>query len=372
MGGAQRFLLELISRLDRQKYDILAAVGNAGNGEFTESLTGLGIEVRQLKFLTRNISPVSDIRAVSEIRRIIGSYRPTTLFLNSSKAGFVGSLAAKPEISNRNMRVIYRIGGWSFNDPGPRWKSMALKNLERLSAPWKDIIIVNNRHDLEQAKKFNIRPREKLCLIHNGLDVYKMDFSPPEEARLKLFEKAAKHSGKVFQTQVSIGAIANFYPAKGLDNLVSAAEYFKHNDGVSFFIIGDGNERQKLEQLIREKGLEKKIILLGRIPDARRYLPAFDIFVLPSVKEGFPWSLIEAMAARLPVIATRVGAVPEIIENGKNGFLVDPGKPEQIVKRITEILGSDHLRKELAIQAHQTVLFNFDLEKMLKQTEALL
>jgi glycosyltransferase involved in cell wall biosynthesis len=99
---------------------------------------------------------------------------------------------------------------------------------------------------------------------------------------------------------------------------------------------------------------------------------AFDIFVLPSVKEGFPWALIEAMAAKLPVVATSVGAVPEIIEDGKNGILVGPAKPEQLAGKINDLLNDERLQQELGIQAHQAVLFKFSLEKMVREVEAIL
>ena len=118
--------------------------------------------------------------------------------------------------------------------------------------------------------------------------------------------------------------------------------------------------------------MENKVFLSGQIPDAKRYLGAFDIFVLPSLKEGSPWALIEAMAAKLPVIATKVGAVPEIIENGKNGFAVEPAKPEQIVEKIKLIISDEHLKQELGIQAHQTVLHKFSLEKMVSEVEEII
>ncbi len=110
----------------------------------------------------------------------------------------------------------------------------------------------------------------------------------------------------------------------------------------------------------------------GKLPDARKYLAAFDIFVLSSVKEGFPWALLEAMAAKLPVVATNVGAMPEIIEDGKNGFVVESRKPELIAQKIKELIGNEHLRHELGIQAHQTVVLKFDLNKMLEKVETLL
>ena len=154
--------------------------------------------------------------------------------------------------------------------------------------------------------------------------------------------------------------------------LVGAAEYFSNDKDLVFFIIGDGELKPELEKMILEKGLEKKVFLLGQIPDAYRFLPAFDVFVLPSVKEGFPWTLIEAMSAKLPVIATDVGAIPEIIDDHKNGLLTKPKDPAGLADKIKEVLENDRLKNELGIQAHQTVLFKFELDKMVGQIEELL
>lgn len=382
-GGAQRFLYHLLSRLNRSHYDLKIAVGDTGNKEFVLALENAGLEVIELKWLVREINPFKDMRATFELRKLIKDFRPETLFLNSSKAGFIGSLATvfptklrrfgrSPDIKSSGLKTIYRIGGWSFNDPGPWWKKRLWIGLEKISAKWKDCLIVNNENDLKQAKKLKIRPREKLVLIYNGLDICKMDFISREEARVKLFEKAVKHSGKVFQAKTIVGAIANFYPAKGLEYLIEAAENFKENEEIVFIIIGDGLERPHLEKLIAEKGLGKRVLLLGRWPEAYRILPAFDIFILPSVKEGFPWVVIEAMAAKLPVIATGVGAVPEILEDNRNGLLVEPAHSEQIAAKIQWLLENGRLKQELGIQAHQTVLFKFSQEKMIKAIEAIL
>lgn len=370
-GGAQRFLYNLLSRI-ANRYKVRVAIGSDGGKDLIEKLNGINVETLILKNLKRKISPMNDIRASFEIRDLMGEFQPDTLFLLSSKAGFIGSLALVFPSKIRHIRIIYRIGGWTFNDPWPIWKKKLWIRLEKLSAGWKDIIIVNNRHDLAQANTLGIKPREKTVLIHNGLDPYKLDFLDRDEARVRLFEKISRHSGKIFQVNTIIGAVANFYPAKGLKSLVETAEYFKNTGEAVFVVIGDGPERQAIEEKIKEKGLEKKLFLLGQIKDGYKLMPAFDIFVLPSLKEGFPFALIEAMAAKLPVIATRVGAVPEIIENGKNGYIVEPDKPEQLVKRLKEIIGNDRLCQELGIQAHQTALFKFPLEKMIKEVESTL
>ena len=378
MGGAQRFLYNLLAQIN-DRYDIKVAVGSDGGNELIERIKLLNIEVSVLENLKREISPAKDIKACFEIRDLINQFRPNTLFLLSSKAGFLGSLASRFlidhssfVISHSSLKVIYRIGGWSFNDPWPNWKKKLWINLERISAPWKDVIIVNNERDYNQAKELKIKPREKMALIYNGLDIYKMEFIPREEARLKLFEKISRHSGRIFQTETIIGTVANLYPAKGLATLIEVAEHFKNNNTMVFFIIGGGPEYHNLKLKIENLKLEKKVYLLGNIPNAKEYLQAFDVFVLPSAKEGFPWALIEAMVAKLPVIATQVGAVPEIIDNGKNGFIVEPDNPQQLTAKIKELLANDYLLKEFPIQAHQTILFKFSEDKMVKEIESLL
>ena len=143
------------------------------------------------------------------------------------------------------------------------------------------------------------------------------------------------------------------------------------NTDFNLIIIGDGLERKKLESKIAEYELKNDIILAGQIQDAYKYLKAFDIFILSSIKEGFPWVILEAMAAKLPIIATRVGALEEMLENGKSGILVESKNPRQMAEAIKYLLENETVRQEIAIQTHQTVLFKFTMEKMVRETEEL-
>ena len=362
-GGAQRFVINLLTHLDKDRYEAMVAIGNTGNGDLFRALHAEGIPTHRLLHLVRDISIKEDLKAVAELRKLIKEYRPTTVFLNSSKAGFIGALAARCPTKLKNTKIVYRIGGWSFNDPGTRWQKWSWVVLEWISAKWKDVIIVNNQHDFDQAIKLRIKPRKKLALVYNGIETYKLDLMSRDEARTKLEIPADKYV---------VGTIANLYPAKGLEYFIRTAYHFQNQDDLVFFVIGDGKERPALEALIKDLGLERKVFLVGQLTDAFKYLSAFDIFILSSVKEGFPWALIEAMAAKLPIVATRVGAVPEIIEDGKNGLIVEPGDPEAMAGKIKEIMDSSHLQKEFGIQAHQTVLFKFELDKMVQQIEDLL
>lgn len=357
-GGAQRFFHVLLQNLDPNRYAVTVASGVSGKKDFLKTQT--------IRHLVRNPNMYHDLMAVFEIRRLIKELAPDMVFLLSSKAGFIGSLAARLMPRGECPRVIYRIGGWSFNDPGSWLKKITWLFLEWLSARWKDIIIVNNRHDFDQARKYHIKPRESVQLIYNGIDAYKSTFLSREEARKRLLAQLQIPNFQFPKT--IIGTIANFYATKGLTYLIEAAALCKKKfPDASFIIIGDGMERTLLERLIRERDLADYVVLAGQIPDAAQLLPAFDIFVMSSLKEGFPWVLLEAMAAKVPVIATRVGANPEIIEHGKNGFIIEPTDSHELANRIMELAANDRLQKEFAIQGHQTVLFKFSIDRMLSE-----
>ena len=376
LGGAQKFLAQLISQLEPNRFEIAIAGGADGNKEVAAMLPA-NTKYITVRHLRRNPNVFNDVASLFELRRIIRDFKPDTLFLTSSKAGFNGSWAAKMLPAGfPRPKVIYRIGGWTFNDPWPWWKRLGYRWLEKISAGWKDIIIVNNKHDYDQAIRYGIKPREKLALIYNGIDPYKLDFLESGEAKIRLHEFIAKTRGSFLREGLTIGIIANFYPTKGLQYLIEAFKiletYNLKPNTYNLILIGDGPERENLESRIKNLELSNKIILAGRIPDAYKYLKAFDVFVLPSVKEGFPWALLEAMSARLPVIATAVGANPEIIENEKNGLIVPPANSHALAGAINRLVASEHLRRELGIQAHQTVLHRFTVRKMVEQVEAML
>lgn len=330
-GGAQRFLSSLIPQLPKKEFEALVATGSTGDEHFTEHLRNLDIANTTLKHLVRDLSLLSDFRAISEIRKLINSWKPDTLFLLSSKAGFLGSLATRYKLHVTRPKVIYRIGGWAFNDPQSALRRKIIIQAEKFSAKYKDIIILNNAHDFDQAKELKIVPKQQTLMIHNGIDTYHMKLLPRDQARQKL---------GINENEFVVGTIAHDYPSKGL-------KYLPKN----------GNYRS---------------IVLSGVKHASRYLNAFDVYVSPSVKEGFSWAVLEAMAAKVPVIATRVGAAPEMIENGVNGFLVEPRRPEQIAGCIRQLMDSDHTRQEFSIRGHQKVLQEFDLMKMVREIKELL
>jgi glycosyltransferase involved in cell wall biosynthesis len=377
-GGAQHFLANLITSLEKDKYDILVCAGPEGDNKagLLNFLEKKGVKTKHLKYLRRAINPLFDLFSLIEIYRFIRKEKPDILFLCSSKAGVLGSLTGYVA---KVSKIIYRIGGWTFNDPWPKWKKKLYFWIEKWSAKFKDIIIINSKSDRDQALKLGIKPKEKILTVYNGIDFGQLKFLPRKEARNQLKKKISNQKLKIADCLI-IGTIANLYPAKSLEHLIEAA-YLTINRELNpkhrilnpvFIVIGEGEERRKLEGLIKKYHLENNFFLLGAIPDAYKYLKAFDIFVLSSVKEGFPWTILEAITAKVPIIATKVGAIPEIIDNKRTGLLVRPAEAKELSEAIAELIDKELLRHKLVEQANKTIRSRFDLKNMVSEIKKIL
>ena len=171
---------------------------------------------------------------------------------------------------------------------------------------------------------------------------------------------------------ILIGTIANLYNNKGLEYLILATKKIQENvKNCHFMIIGDGPERQSLEKIIKNHELQNIVFLIGAIPDAYKFLKAFDLFVLPSVKEGQPWVILEAMAAGVPIVATNIAGIAEMIENEKSGLLVEPADPEALSLAIEKMLTHPSLSQECARNAFAMVREKFGIEEMIRKNERL-
>lgn len=350
MGGAQRFLLTFLKHLDRTKF--LASVA-AGEG------SELPIPVTILPSLKRKISFVSDLKAFYEIRSLLRKEKPDVLFLLSSKAGFLGSLAGRLE---KVPRIIYRIGGFAFHEDIGRLKRWLYFLAEKASKSCKDHLIVNNRKDEESALQMGYR-RENVSLIHNGL----------EEAFTGFSREIAREALHIQKDVLAVVCIANWYPNKGLMDLLEAVQLLQKKSLPEFrlYLIGDGLEREKLHHFCKHHQLSQ-IHFLGKIPDAARYLKAFDLFILPSRKEGMPWSILEAYQAEVPVLATAVGGVPELMTHEQEGFVVPPKDPEALAKALETLLNDQLLRKTFAEHGKTRLSRSFRLTSMVKSYKDLL
>lgn len=364
IGGAQKYILDLAKSFNK-KYDILVAAGGKINSPLFKKLAKEKIKYYPLKHLKRQINPLSDILAVLELRKLIKLFKPDIIHLNSSKAGVIGSLAVNgiPKI-----KVVYTAHGFVFNEQIGFLKKIFYKFVEKFFAIYKNKIITVSEYDRQTAIKNKIAPAKKFITISNGLDIQNLKFFSKEDARKKL---------NLPQTNIVVGTIANYYPVKALDRIIGAAKIItKEFNETKFILIGDGLEKKKLQKQIRKENLTNNF-LLGAVKDASYCLKAFDVFILSSKKEGFPYAILEAMLAEVPIVATNVGGIPEMITDGENGFLIQSNIDEkseiETIKQIAEktiyYLKNKKIAKIFANKAYRKATKNFTLEKMVEKTE---
>ncbi len=356
-GGAQRYVFDLAINLQKSQYRTAEGavhIAAGGSGPLFDRLEAQKLPTTRLKHLKRPINPYHDLMAYFEIKKLLNHINPDIVHLNSSKAGFLGSLAAKKV---GIAKIVYTAHGFVFNEPLPAWKKWLYKKIELASSKLIDKIICVSDFDRQTGIAGGI-DSEKLITIHNGIDVDTMNFLPREQAILSLRGAAAtkqsnQRNGQGLQENLKqhddkiaavgstlprndrvIGCVANFYPSKGLDILIQAMTKID----ATLIIIGDGPEKKNLQLIAYNLQLQDKVLLVGSVPDAFKYLKAFDLFVLPSRKEGLPYVLLEAAAAGVPIVATKVGGVPEIISDRQNGYLVQPDNTGELVDKINYAL----------------------------------
>lgn len=386
LGGAQKNVLDLAVEL-KNRYDVLVAAGPDGNGKLFKQLADNKIRWQCLKWLRRSAAnPFVDLAAFVETLLLLVKERPDILHLHSSKAGFLGSLSGWLT----GVKVIYTVHGAVFEASFSRIARKIFLWLEKFSAYFKDKIICVSANDKKLWLNYKAAPEEKLTVIHNGLDLNKMDFPSRPEAKEYLAGQSANFFEALQGTDDNlkiVGAIANFFPEKGLPYLIEAADILIHPvksdkvgarqfNGVNqkqlknviFAVVGEGPDRLLLEEIINDRHLQNKFILTGNIANASRYLKAFDVFVLPSIKEGLPYVILEAMAAGLPIVASHIGGVPEMIKNNDNGFLLFPRDTDALAQKILELINNPALGQKFS-RASQKKVQEFSLAKMIAETE---
>lgn len=354
-GGAGRYVFDLATNLPKDKYEVMVAAG--GQEELFAKLNRAGVATHPLKHLVREIDPLNDLRAYWEIKKLVKSWQPDIIHLNSSKAGVIGALAGR---AGGAKKIIYAAHGFVFNEPLPSWKKKLYIFLEKFTAKYKNAILCVSEFDRQTGLKYKIAPVDKLITVYNG--IAPIDFLNRQTARVKLGLPA---SGFI------VGTIANFYATKGLDFLIAAAaEVIKSNPDAIFQLIGFGAMEDRLRAEVKTFGLEKNFFIFTGTKlsgDGKIYLKAFDAFALSSVKEGLPYTIIEAMQAGLPIAATNVGGIPELIRNGENGLLVPAKDAKALAVAIISLMENQALAQKFGQQAESDAKNNFSLPPMIEK-----
>lgn len=379
LGGAQRYILDLARNL-KAEYEISVAFGEQGEGGgLAHELKKSKIACYTLSHLKRSISPLHDVLAIYQIRRLIRKLRPDIVHLNSSKISILGSWAING-LSTKPL-TVYTAHGWVFNEPMNFLVKKLYTWLEKSTAEIKDRIICISKLDKNIAREVLEISEQKLPVIYHGLDLARYNFHDRDTARAKLWAQLPEGTKPLNPNTILIGSIGNLYATKDFETLIKAVNHIliDHDIEVKAVIIGEGPERAKLEAKIGEfnaiafrageENTDNRIILAGRMPQAANYLKAFDYYICSSVKEGFPYTLLETMAAEVPVISTRVGGIPDLIADNHNGMLVQPGDARQIAKKVRELAKNPYLRDRIVETAKFDSDHIFSFTKMISETK---
>lgn len=347
-GGVQQFLAGFGAFLKSLGHEVTVV---SGDGDWLKQrCEALHLPYVRLEKMGREISPLRDLPAINELTAVFKRLNPDAVHLNSAKMGAVGSIAARRA---KVPHVTYRIGGWTFREDLPAFKKWLYLNIEKSTARFKDVIVCVHPGDEEIARAVGIKPRQRLVTVANGIDLARFDaaLKPREEARQTL--KAA---------DFLFGTIANFYPPKDLLRYLDACNLvYRAEPSARFLIIGEGAQRAELEAKCHALGLDQVLSLPGARDDAQTLLNGLDAFVLPSSKEGMAFALLEAMAAKLPCVATDVGAAKWMLADDR--AIVPSKRPVDLADAMLNIMRDGTLRSELSQKARLQVETRFPLSK---------
>lgn len=353
-GGAQRYVFDLATNLPRDTYHAVVASGpdaSGTTGRLSYLLNEKKIPTLEIPALTRDISPLDDVRAFFALTGLLLEEKPDIVHLNSSKAAGLGALAAR--IAGIK-RIVFTIHGLPEDEDRSLIAQWLIASATWLTAALSHAVITISE---EAFLKMRSRPFlfKKTALIHNGIGA--IEFPGRDDAR-----SALRAIDPSIPDGFLLGTIGELHRNKGYDRALEATS----KSDVHFVIIGDGEEKESLVALAQKLHIEDRLHFLGFISDAAKYLRAFDAFLLSSYKEGLPYVLLEAGLAGVPIIASDISGVRDIVLPNMTGILAnDPAGFSAAIERLKDTVYVQPLREEMA----KRVRTNFSLRTMIEKTE---
>jgi len=358
-GGTRRHLVDITAALDKEKFDVSVACATRRDPAFlpdVEKMRAAGVDVTVIP-MVRSINLVSDIVALARLVRLLKGGSFDIVHTHSSKAGFLGRLAAR---LTKVPVAVHTAHVFAFQmSIHPAIQSLYLA-LERLVAPLTRRFICVCEDEKTTAVKAGLAPADRFVVIPNGLPEPDPDPPPPPTD----IGFGPEH--------VIIGTIGRLTRQKRhVDLILAAKSVVKHAPRARFVIVGTGELQAELEALIDELALRETVRIINVRDSFESYYPAIDIFALPSAWEGMPYALLDAMSHGNAIVATRVGGVPEAIYDDESGLLVPPADPAALAIALVRLVNEPDLRSRLGTNAQKAVAGDFSLERMVEQTEEL-
>lgn len=366
IGGASSVCLSLVSHLWENGYNAGLVRGQCEPSE-TDMIDGSSqiSQSHSLFFIPemgRDIRPWRDLKALLKLIALFRRERPDIVHTHTSKAGLLGRLAAR---LTGVPKIVHSFHGIVFAEYFSRWKSRLFEWLERLIGHRTDCIHTITTALKDELLSRSIAPPERLRMLPIGID-------------LRPFRDLSFHRGAlrrrlgIDDNTLLIGTVARLVPIKALDCLLGAFHTVlrKHSEAV-LILAGDGESRSFLEEMVKQMGIEKSVRFLGFQRELEPIYSDLDLFVLTSLSEGCPVAILEAMASGVPVIASAVGGVPDLVRDMETGLLFPPRDVAKLETLMLELIDNPQKRQTLARKAKVHVVENFARDMSLSRFEKL-
>ena len=345
--------------MDRQVYEVELAC--APGGRLIDLVQDSGMEVRIFRNLVQPLSPYRDLRAAMDLFLFLRKNPCHVVHTHNSKAGFVGRLAAAMA---RVPVIVHTVHGFAFHDQEPRWRQVLFLNLERLASHWCQKMIFISQPLLDWGLKEHIVPREKTVKIYSGIRLE--HFHPVDRDE----KNRIREKWKLRPEEAVIGIVSKLWEGKGHATLIEAVkELTKDIKDVRLVIVGEGYLQDELVKQVARLGLGDRVLFTGFQMDVSEIIATFDVAVLPSFFEGMGRVILEAMAMAKPVVASRVGGIPDLVEDGRNGFLVQPGDAKALAAAIKRLLIDKELAGEMGSRGRKMVDEKFSSDIMVRSID---
>ncbi len=362
LGGAQEVALYAVSHLDRKKFRPVLIAGPGGF--LTEEARRLpGVQTIIVPSLGRQIHAISDLFALFHLIILFRRLCPAIVHTHSSKAGILGRWAAWLA---RVPVIIHTVHGFGITPSQPVWLRRILIMLERMTGWITTHWITVAQIDAQTGRQWQLFD-SNVSVIRPGIDPRPFQQPLEPSVRNKLREEFGAGSDDYL-----IGTVACLKPQKAPEDVVAVAKLVcAHIPRARFVVIGDGERRSSIEALIRRYGLQDRVRLAGWRRDVDRAMNSFDALLLTSHWEGFPRVVLEAASAGLPIVATRVGGVEEVIGHGCDIRLYEAGDIDGLAREVETLVRESENGGQRASGVKGELPKEFHIEDMVKQYQSL-
>lgn len=367
MGGPAIHVSSLAAGLEPRGYETTLVAGSLARGEDSMAFLAerLDIPVRTIPELQREVSPIDDARSVRRMREIIRELRPHILHTHTAKAGAIARAAALVSGAARPAILVHTFHGHVLKGYFDPVRTAFFKKVERSLARVTDALVAVSPEVRDELVAAGIAPREKFSVIRLGI---------PLEERLgdATADLDYRRLYGISESAFVVGWVGRMTDVKDTDAVLEIVGAARDRGLEAVLVmVGDGPDRVRLEQLAHDIGIARSTFFVGYQPEVAGYYRLFDAFLLPSVNEGTPVSAIEALASGTPVVATRVGGVPDVVRDGEDGFLFEPGDTDDAAERLALLASDATLRSALGASGRERVLRRYSVSRLVEDVDRL-